>query len=166
MLAKVLSHRGSKHTKVQERSFLDKNAELGNKKITQERRSHIFPCISDTCSPSHFPAVVFCTSADSQQLSGLWGSHRWGKPDALSLGSWRNTLHLLPLHAKTSQNSSVSFAGKEKRASGDSCQSLLAVKGTNQSIFINSITHTGFINYRLCALHRKYICVCGKEISY
>lgn len=164
MMENVLSHRGSKCTRVQERSFLDKNAELGNKNSPRTEGHTYFPVFQTLVLPVALPWLCFARAPDSPQLSRLWGSHRWGKPDALSLGSWRNTLHLLPLHAQTSQNSSVSFAEKEKRASGGSCQSLLAVKGTNQSIFINSFTHTRFINCRLCVLHRKYIRVWKRNV--
>lgn len=157
MFKNVLSHGGSKRTRVQERSFLDTNAELGNKTSPRREGRTYFPVFQTLVLPVAFPWLGFARAPDSQQLSGLWGSHRWGKPDALSLGSWRNTLHLLPLHTQTSQNSSVSFAEKEKRASGASCQSLLAVKGTNWSTFINSFTRAGFINCWLCVLYRKYI---------
>lgn len=54
---------------------------------------------------------------------------------------------------------------KKKRASGDSCQSLLAVKGTNQSIFINSFTHTHALLTVGCVSYIENIYVCGKEMS-
>lgn len=113
-LENVFSHGGSARTRAQKRSFLEENAELANKNPPRRGEGHTFPWLSNTCPPGRVLMVVFCTSV--WLLAALWagGSHRWGNPDAPSLGSWLNTLNFLPLHTQTSQNSSLSFAGKQK----------------------------------------------------
>lgn len=47
------------------------------------------------CPCSHGSGIAW--APDSWQLYGLWGSYRWAKPDALSLGSRLHTVPLLAL---------------------------------------------------------------------
>lgn len=103
-LEKLISHRGNACMKVQKRSSLVENAELANTNSPRRGEGHVFfPVFQILTLPVVLPWLCSAWAPDSRQLSGLWGSHQWGKPDALSLGSWLNTPLFAPSHTNQSE---------------------------------------------------------------